>query len=214
MEVEKISPPVNCYLQVKLDKNIIDYLWKIIDIGKTSNNNFNHKLAGNISQSLLLDDLDSFFYKTVCVPLVQYYRENNSFKGDPVSQNALMGNGTKLLLNQLWVNYQYQTEFNPYHDHSGVYSFAIWLKIPYSWDEQKLLPQFRDIKERDIRAGNFEFEHNDSLGGIKTSTYRLSPKYEGNMLFFPAKLRHCVYPFYGTDEPRISIAGNISYLPG
>jgi len=34
------------------------------------------------------------------------------------------------------------------------------------------------------------------------------------MVFFPARLRHCVYPFYKTDEPRISIAGNLSYLPG
>ena len=44
--------------------------------------------------------------------------------------------------------------------------------------------------------------------------YNLSPKYEGFMLFFPAKLRHCVYPFYETDEPRISIAGNLSYFDG
>ena len=48
----------------------------------------------------------------------------------------------------------------------------------------------------------------------KNIEYRLSPKFNGVMLFFPAKLRHCVYPFYETDEPRISIAGNLSYLPG
>ena len=66
-------------------------------------------------------------------------------------------------------------------------------------------------------AGNiynsFLLEYNDSLGGIKTYDYRLSSKYEGYMLFFPSKLRHCVYPFYETDKPRISISGNLSYLP-
>ena len=42
--------------------------------------------------------------------------------------------------------------------------------------------------------------------------YKLSKDYEGTMLFFPARLRHCVYPFYGTDKPRISIAGNLKYF--
>ena len=39
------------------------------------------------------------------------------------------------------------------------------------------------------------------------------PKFEGYMILFPARLRHCVYPFYETNEPRISIAGNLSYSP-
>ena len=150
---------------------------------------------------------------SVCISLVKYYRENNSIGNDPVSPNALLGHETKLILNQFWVNYQYKTEFNPYHDHSGVYSFAIWLKIPYNWEDQHKLPQFLDIKEGQIRAGNFEFEYIDTIGDIRNYGYRLSPKYEGTMLFFPARLRHCVYPFYETDEPRISIAGNLSYLP-
>ena len=213
MEVKKISPPVTPFLQIKLDQEVVDYLWKIIDIANTKNINFKTQLAGNISQSLLLDDLDSFFYRSVCVPLINKYRENNATGLDPVSLNAILGPKTKLLLNQFWVNYQYKTEFNPYHDHSGVYSFTIWMKIPYAWEDQKQLPQFRDIDEKNIYAGSFQFEYNDSLGGVRNFSYKLSPKYEGFMLFFPAKLRHCVYPFYETDEPRISIAGNLSYLP-
>ena len=37
----------------------------------------------------------------------------------------------------------------------------------------------------------------------------MNPDKEGTMLFFPAKLQHCVYPFYNCDEDRISISGNI-----
>ena len=48
-------------------------------------------------------------------------------------------------------------------------------------------------------------------GKVVNTAYRLDPSYEGYMVFFPAKLRHMVYPFYETDEPRISIAGNIWY---
>ena len=209
LEFPKVSP----FVKVKLDQNVIDHLWKIIDIGKTKNKNYKDHLVGNISQSLLIEDIDYIFYKSVCAPLIKLYRENNFSYGDPVPQSSLMGPKTKLVLNQLWVNFQYKTEFNPFHDHSGVYSFAIWMKIPYSWEEQKKLPQFSNIKDKDIKAGCFEFEYNDSLGGVRNSIYRLSPEYEGYMLFFPAMLRHCVYPFYETDEPRISIAGNISYLP-
>tara|TARA_B100000579_G_scaffold288286_1_gene239162 strand:- start:373 stop:1017 length:645 start_codon:yes stop_codon:yes gene_type:complete len=213
MEFSKISPPVTGFLQVKLDQVNIDHLWKIIDISKNKNKNVKSELIGNISQSLLLEDTDSFFFRSVCIPLVKYYRENNSLGSDPVSQNALLGPDSSLVLNNLWVNYQYQTEFNPYHDHSGVYSFAVWLKIPYDWDDQKKLPQYSEISDENIKAGCFEFEYNDTLGAITNYRYKLSPKFEGYMVFFPAKLRHCVYPFYKTDEPRISIAGNLSYLP-
>ena len=55
----------------------------------------------------------------------------------------------------------------------------------------------------------FEFEHLDPYGDIVNTAYRLDSSYEGYMVFFPAKLRHMVYPFYETKEPRISIAGNI-----
>jgi hypothetical protein len=38
-------------------------------------------------------------------------------------------------------------------------------------------------------------------------------KKEGNeqkILFFPAKLQHCVYPFFKSNETRITISGNIN----
>ena len=39
----------------------------------------------------------------------------------------------------------------------------------------------------------------------------MSSEWENSMLFFPAELRHQVYPFYNCDEPRITIAGNVGY---
>ena len=215
MEVTVKSPRVSNFLQIKLDKNIVDYLWRIIDIAKKNEQSHKKELVGNISKSFLLEDLDSFFYKSVCIPLVNCYRENNPVsKGyDPDMSNPFDGTKAKLLLKSLWVNYQYKNEFNPLHQHKGVYSFVIWMKIPYSWDEQIKLPQFRDMNKKDIKAGNFAFAYTDTLGDVITSTYNLTPEYEGYMLFFPARLRHCVYPFYETDDPRISIAGNLSFSP-
>ena len=84
MEVKIVSPPNSNFIQLKLDQHIIDYLWRIIDFAKTNNINYNAKLAGNISQSLLLDDLDSFFYKSVCIPLVKLY----PFPQSPASNSS------------------------------------------------------------------------------------------------------------------------------
>jgi hypothetical protein len=41
----------------------------------------------------------------------------------------------------------------------------------------------------------------------------LEPSDEGTMLFFPAQLNHCVYPFYLSNKERISISGNVSLNP-
>ena len=213
MEVLNVIPPVTSFLQVKLDKVTVDYLWEIIEMAKSKNINYKSNLVGNISKSLLLEDINANFYKTVCVPLVKFYREKDSQKRDPSESNALLPSNTKLILHDIWVNYQYKTEFNPPHNHSGVYSFAIWLKIPYSWKDQCKLPQFQGVRDNDIKAGNFEFEYIDTLGEIRNRGFRLSPDLEGTMLFFPAKLRHCVFPFYETDEPRVSVAGNLFYAP-
>ena len=37
----------------------------------------------------------------------------------------------------------------------------------------------------------------------------MDPEIEGWMMVFPSTLNHEVHPFYGTDEARISIAGNV-----
>ena len=65
MEVTVKSPRVSNFLQVTLDKNIVDYLWRIIDIAKKNEQSHKKDLVGNMSKSFLLEDLDSFFYKSV-----------------------------------------------------------------------------------------------------------------------------------------------------
>ena len=53
-------------------------------------------------------------------------------------------------LTDLWVNYQYKHEFNPLHDHSGVYSFVIWMKIPTSFSDQKKNPLANQVNDNSI----------------------------------------------------------------
>ena len=111
----------------------------------------------------------------------------------------------------MWCNFQKKYEFNPVHDHSGVYSFVIWIQVPSSFKEEIKLPF---IKNSNSKCPNtIQFIYTTSLGTTVAQNYHLNPSYEGTMLFFPAKLNHCVYPFYLSNKERISISGNISLDP-
>ena len=203
MQSRTCSPNPLGWIETQLDETHIEFLWKRIK--ETDGKSMKDNLIGNISKSLIIEDRADFFFKKVLLPHVQKYRRD--FNGDPI-RNHVFGN-VEMVLNGFWANYQYQHEFNPYHHHGGVYSFAIWLKIPTDWKEQHNLPFLEGMKESDRKASDFEFEYCDLLGDIRNHRYQLDKSMEGRMVFFPAGLRHTVYPFYNCEEPRISVAGNV-----
>jgi hypothetical protein len=112
-------------------------------------------------------------------------------------------------MDKFWVNYQKQHEFNPPHNHnSGVgFSFVVFMKIPTHWKEQHALPF--SANSNTPCASNFEFLLGYGTGQVQTIPFLLSPEDEGRMLFFPAWLKHQVYPFYECEEERVTISGNI-----
>ena len=208
MKCRIIQPQHHGWVESILDKESIDFLWKRIEKSK---GNVKDDLAGNISSSReISDDEDGYFFHRVLWPQIEMYRGMNN-GNDPlrVPVNAEL----ELYIHDLWVNYQKQHEFNPYHFHAGMYSFVIWLKIPTDWREQNKLPFLDGMKEDDKKPSVFEFEYLDMLGNIRHYGYRLDPSMEGRMLLFSSKLQHTVYPFYNCDEDRISVAGNLWYKP-
>ena len=112
-----------------------------------------------------------------------------------------------LCMSQWWVNYQRQGEFNPVHDHSGVYSFVIWMKIPTNHFQQNKNPIALESNGGKISV--FDFHYTDMMGYIRPFSYEMNPEMEGTMLFFPSDLKHSVYPFYNCEEERISVSGNV-----
>ena len=200
-DVKVIRPPALGWLEKKLSEKELDYLWRCIDDRKKS---FKHNLAGQIHESNTLTDKSDWFWQHTLLPLCIKYNQEFSNLGDniPVNQKH------PYYLRTLWVNYQKQNEFNPSHDHTGVYSFVIWMKIPTKHDEQNKNPISLKANSHVISA--FQFRHLDILGDTRTWTYKMNPEMEGTMLFFPAKLVHEVFPFYNCDEDRISISGNIT----
>ena len=163
-------------------------------------------LAGNISKSLDLVDKDGWFYQYVLIPLINKYIETFPAYS---SDNFILTNDAPYTLNRLWVNFQKENEFNPFHNHSGLWSFVIWVKIPTDWREQHALPI--SANSTVPCASDFGFLYTSMMGDIQYYSYPLDKESEGHMLFFPSKLMHGVYPFYNCDEERISISGNIYY---
>jgi hypothetical protein len=106
-----------------------------------------------------------------------------------------------------WINFQRKHEFNPLHAHTGAFSFVLWVKIPYTIEEEK---QFTNYVPSDRNyAGTFSFYFTNILGLISPWTIPADKTYEGTMILFPAALNHMVYPFYSSDDYRISISGNL-----
>jgi hypothetical protein len=98
---------------------------------------------------------------------------------------------------QVWVNKQKQYEFNPAHDHTGMFSFVI----------------YGDISE-EIRQEHLKSKGNTRLRGLIQFSSDLTSegmavnpsKYD--ILIFESSHTHQVYPFY-SDNVRVSIAGNV-----
>ena len=196
------------WLETNLPKSVMSGLQSYIESAKKNPRDANSTLAGNISKSLFLEDKNNWFFETILISLISkftecyptYLRDIRIFKED-----------LPFCLDKFWVNFQKENEFNPPHNHTGIWSFVIWVKIPTDWKEQLALPI--SANSNAPNASNFNFKYTTMLGDIAYYTYNLGKNQEGGMLFFPAQLMHAVYPFYNCDEERISISGNILFDP-
>lgn len=116
-------------------------------------------------------------------------------------------------LPDVWVNFQKKYEFQPIHDHAGILSFVIFLKIPYTLEEENKNPS--SIKSNRPVSGTFNFVFNDDLtmarAPITCEQLPIDKESEGTMIVFPSNMRHIVYPFYSSDDYRITISGNIVF---
>lgn len=197
-------------LKGKLPKVAMDYLWEIIEEATIEFRSSKEHLAGNISQSLYLRDKDNWLFENVLKDVCERYVQESPQV--VCTRNAFdQFQVTKLRLLNFWVNSQRQTEFNPTHNHGGVLSFVIWMKIPTNWEEQYDIPF---IKESNTpMASDFQFLYTDIMGNVQGWRAQMSSDAEGTILVFPSTLIHQVYPFYNCDDDRVSISGNLYFDP-
>ena len=161
----------------------------------------NKSLAGNIYHEYTLtkcrDQVEQLAIK------LAYAHEEKYRCLDLLGMRSIRGSHTKnnskidLRLSTLWANFQKKGEFNPTHTHNGIYSFVIWLQIPFFQEIEKQIGPGRRSPMN--KAGSFEFVYTNILGDIIGEV----------IVLFPARLNHTVYPFFSSDEYRISVAGNL-----
>ena len=121
VEAKPIRPLNFGWLEYKLGEEEMKYVWKCIE---KKQEDCKRILAGNIDSSFHLKDEDDWFFENTIRPLIHRYKEDFRNLGDPVPVNQKH----PYHISRWWVNYQKQNEFNPMHDHTGVYSYVIWMK--------------------------------------------------------------------------------------
>jgi len=161
----------------------------------------NNRLAGNLLREYRLEKSKNHLNAVVSPLLGQYDKVFEFLKPhDELVYNA------PLILGDPWVNFQRKGEYNPNHNHMGVVSFAMWIKIPYNIEDEKNRPESRESNA--CNPGHFQFLYTNTTGHICTHTIAADKTMENTLVMFPSKMIHTVYPFYTSDDYRISISGN------
>ena len=181
---------------ITLSTESIEYFWSRIKYSQQSDIMYNHMLAGNISKSLAFFDNEDFIpnrlFKDIIADKLDFY------------SNKIQKNLTQPVLTGSWINFQKKYEFNPLHYHSGILSFVIWINVPYLREDENE-NNLASIQTK----GSFHFVFSNILGQAGMYEIPISKEYENVMILFPSKLAHEVYPFYTSNDYRISLSGNI-----
>ena len=196
-------------LRSRIPKPAQDFIWKRIEEAQEKYTSVKNTLVGNITESLQLEDKDDYFFNNVLKETAEQYVNTfpTNCSKNPFSDQRV----TNLILKSLWVNFSKKHEFNPIHNHNGVLSFVLWVKVPTEWQSQHELDISYDTNL--ACASNFQFFYNDIFGETRGIIVEMDPMMEGCMLLFPSLLQHQVYPFYENDGYRISVSGNLCFDP-
>jgi hypothetical protein len=113
----------------------------------------------------------------------------------------------KTHLNSIWINEMKAHEYNPVHVHQGNLftglSSVMVLKLPNTYGVEYSAEQSpQNGKLQILGAANGQFAKIDYEPPMKLRDFYV----------FPYDMRHCVYPFNGTNETRRTLAANCDVL--
>ena len=194
------------WLDLRLTQQMMDHLWELIN-----NPIATQDTAETTQKSKHIQDKNNWLYENVLKEVSEhlYFKDWNHYFEVVIKKSKPPPIFT---LKALWVNYQKQGEFFPPHGHGGLYSFVIFMKIPTHWKEQHTIPNNETtafVIPLPSYVSDFQFILGEGQGPAQPISIPLCPEDEGRMVFFPAWLLHQVLPFYGTEEDRITVSGNI-----
>ena len=196
------------FLKVSLNaEQMAPILQEILEIKQDflSASPINKLLAGNIRKEFDLIKSHNHI-ELLLQEYVQHYEHTFKYI---TKVKVHSDDNSPLHLDRLWVNFQEKYEFNPPHAHRGVFSFVIWVKIPYNLKNEIALSP--GVNASQPLSGYFSFHYTDALGSICNFSIPADETMENTLLVFPSKLNHSVSPFYSSEDFRISVSGNISF---
>ena len=169
-----------------------------------------HNLVGHINHEYTLEKSKPFL-EPFLLEIGIHYNNRYNYVPHISGSGAVSGQESfDLTLDGYWVNFQKKHEFNPMHTHTGIYSFVIWLSMPFdNKQEEALYP----IVNGPNRTSKFTFHYTDIIGNIGLCSIPADRDLEGHLVFFPSRLNHSVNPFYTSDDYRISVSGNLLVKP-
>ena len=108
-----------------------------------------------------------------------------------------------LHLNSIWVNEMKEHEYNPAHVHRGMLftglSSVMILKLPSTFGREYSASEMpQNGRLQILGAANGQFAKIDYQPPMDVRDFYI----------FPYDMRHCVYPFNGTQESRRTLAAN------
>jgi hypothetical protein len=165
---------------------------------------FNHGVESNIEREFMLIDSHQHL-ENLLAPICQEYNKEFPY----FNRISIMNRDAPIRLGSTWINFQKKHEFNPLHSHTGIYSFVIWIKVPYDIHDEMNVPNARNATVK--LPGHFQFAYQNILGQTEKYNIPVDKTYENRMMMFPSALHHQVYPFYTSDGYRISVSGNFRF---
>jgi len=190
------------YLIDEVPKDIFEVLQTEVLSMDSNSNPVNADLAGNIE-----NEADLAVYRPMLEPYILDLMTEYDKRFQYTRTIDCLTDHIPYSLNDLWVNFQKKHEFNPVHNHAGVFSFVIWIKVPFVIEQERQNPS--GVNSNCNCSSNFQLLYTNSLGQISDVLFPVDKSWEGTIILFPNKMLHCVYPFFSSDEERISIAGNV-----
>ena len=165
---------------------------------KTKNIRKNDKLIGHIKEEYALDrppeDITNVLVGMIDKRFSKYL---NSIR--------MLTKNLPFHVDDLWCNFQKKHEFNPPHEHSGVFSFVIFIKIPYTLNKETKCFNVGS----DNYTSKFVFHVINKFGRVEIWPLHVDKSFEGKIIFFPASQIHEVFPFYTSNDYRVTVSGNI-----
>ena len=156
----------------------------------------NNKLAGQINKEydIKLTDKTSQYIKWT---VDQYHKHNPQYLDN---YRKLFPNGEFSLVEgaNTWINFQEKYEYNPIHKHDGIFSYVIWYQIPFYKEDEAKYGAGKNKNPEDNTNGQFQFLYYNGESVVGT----------------PLSIHHVVYPFYTSNDYRITISGNVLLSQG